>query len=53
MPADRTIFLPSFRERVGVKIGVSNFSAETHMQQDFDAPSLKKKIHGKSESFTG
>ena len=35
-------FLPSFRELVGVKTGVSNFSAETHMQQEFDAPSLKK-----------
>ena len=37
-------FLPSFRERVGVKIGVSNFSAETDVQQEFDAPSLKKRF---------
>jgi hypothetical protein len=36
--------LPSFRELVGVKIGVSNFSAETHVQQEFDAPSLKKRF---------
>ena len=37
-------FLLSFRESVGVKIGVSNFSAETDVQQEFDAPSLKKRF---------
>jgi len=36
--------LPSFRELVGVKMGVSNFSAETHVQQEFDAPRLKKRF---------
>jgi len=36
--------LPSFREPVGVKIGVSNFSAQTHVQQEFDAPPLKKRF---------
>lgn len=37
-------FLLSLRQWVGVKIGVSNFSAQTHVQQDFDAPSVKKRL---------
>jgi hypothetical protein len=37
-------FLLSFREWVGVKIGVLNFSAQTHVQQEFDAPPLQKRF---------
>jgi hypothetical protein len=37
-------FLPGLRESVGVKIGVSNFSAQTHVAQGFDAPRLKKRF---------
>jgi hypothetical protein len=37
-------FLPSLRESVGVKIGVSNFSTQTHVPQGFDAPSLEKRF---------
>jgi hypothetical protein len=37
-------FFPRFRERVGVKIGVSNFSAEIDVQQGLDALSLKKRF---------
>jgi hypothetical protein len=37
-------FLLSLRQWVGVKIGVSNFLAQTHVQQEFDAPSVKKRL---------
>lgn len=37
-------FLPGFRESVGVKIGRSNFSPETVLQQGFDALPLKKRF---------
>ncbi|MEG4045151.1 hypothetical protein QUA25_09365 [Microcoleus sp. Pol17C6] len=37
-------FLLSLRQWVAVKIGVSNLSAQTHVQQEFDAPRVKKRL---------
>ncbi len=43
-PRPEQHFLPSLRESVGVKIGVSNFSAETLTGQEFEAPHPKKRF---------
>ncbi|MEG4861532.1 hypothetical protein QUB75_29565 [Microcoleus sp. K1-B6] len=42
-PLSAEYFLLSLRQWVGVKIGVSNFSHQTHVQQEFEAPSVKKR----------
>jgi hypothetical protein len=46
-------FLPSLRESVGVKIGVSNFSAETLTGQEFEAPHPKKRFPQRLEPLQG
>ena len=46
-------FFASFRESVAVKIGVSNFSAETDVQQQFDASSLKKRFTESLKALEG